>query len=252
MTALGSNPPKPAATHSWNRFLSDRVWYDTKNAWAKSGVICAPCCFQNRHACRSCMVLSSEFGKKAWAKSGVICTPVFFQQACRSHQILSIEFGKKAWAKSLVICAPCLFQKRQACRSHRILSIEFGKKVWAKSGVIGVPLDSRPNYNFKIITPPASAPSIESIDRAVDSKQNSQDAPRASASTHRKQREGRRFQSERAGGSTHQRSHLPRTARGWSICSGCSTRQRIFLMTFDDCGRVRKTTVEATRGSFFF
>ena len=52
----------------------------------------------------------------------------------------------------------------------------------------------------------------------IDSKQDSQDAPRASAATPSKQREGRRFRTEFAGRSKRQRCHPPpKTARGSSI-----------------------------------
>ena len=50
--------------------------------------------------------------------------------------------------------------------------------------------------------------------RGVDSKHTSQVAPRARAPTRRKQRQGRRFQTEFSGCSTHQHSHPPNTARG--------------------------------------
>ena len=79
--------------------------------------------------------------------------------------------------------------------------------------------------------PRASAPRAQNSEMVVDSKQTSQDAPRASAPTHRKQREGRCFQAK---------------------FSGRSTRQRIFLMKMDDFERVSKTTLKIDLGFFVF
>ena len=89
---------------------------------------------QQRQPCRSHQILSGEFGKHAWAKAGVICAPcsfrkdsradhtsivhcdlraLFFQQRQprRSHHVLSGELGKHAWAKSEAIRAPCFFRE---------------------------------------------------------------------------------------------------------------------------------------------
>ena len=67
-----------------------KIWCDLR-AWL----------FQKKHPRRSHQILSSEFGKNAWAKSGVMCALLVQKRpVCRSHQILSKDFGKHAWAKS--------------------------------------------------------------------------------------------------------------------------------------------------------
>ena len=57
-------------------------------------------------------------------------------------------------------------------------------------------------------------PRAENSERASIPNTNCQDAPRASAATGQKQREGRRFQTELSGRYMCQRSHTPKTARG--------------------------------------
>ena len=70
-----------------------------------------------------------------------------------------------------------------------------------------------PNRILRTLHAPA-LPRAPNSERAVDSKQNSEDTPRASAPTRQKQREVR---PERAGRLTHQCCHVPKTARGSSI-----------------------------------
>ena len=73
-----------------------------------------------------------------------------------------------------------------------------------------------PNRITRTLHAPALPPSPNSK-RVVDSEQNSQDAPRASAAACPKQREGRRFSTEFSGLSTRQRRHQPKTRRRSSI-----------------------------------
>ena len=65
-------------------------------------------------------------------------------------------------------------------------------------------------------------PAPKNSGKVMDSKQNSQDAPRASTPTRRKQRQGRRFQSDFADCSTCQRCHAFQTEfAGRSTRQGC-------------------------------
>ena len=77
----------------------------------------------------------------------------------------------------------------------------------------------------KKMSPDSKSTQPSTAARGVDSKQTSQDAPRASAPTCRKQRQGRRFQTEFSGCSTHQHSH-PENRDKVVASKENSTRQR--------------------------
>ena len=72
---------------------------------------------------------------------------------------------------------------------------------------------SIPSRSLGTLHAPA-LPRGENSERFANTKQNSQDAPRANAATCPKQREGQRFQTEFIGRSTRQRCHAPKKARG--------------------------------------
>ena len=72
---------------------------------------------------------------------------------------------------------------------------------------------SIPSRSLGTLHAPA-LPRGENSERVANTKQNSQDAPRANAATCPKQREGQRFQTEFIGRSTRQRCHAPKKARG--------------------------------------
>ena len=63
----------------------------------------------------------------------------------------------------------------------------------------------------------APAPLPAQNEKVVDYEQNSEDAPRASAATHLKQREGLRCRTEFSGLSTRQHRHPPNSTKGSSI-----------------------------------
>ena len=72
---------------------------------------------------------------------------------------------------------------------------------------------SIPSRSLGTLHAPA-LPRGENSERVANTKQNSQDAPRANAATCPKQREGQRFQTEFIGRSTRQLCRAPKKARG--------------------------------------
>ena len=108
----------------------------------------------------------------------------------------------------------------------------------------GSPLTSRIS---RMLHAPAS-PRAGNSERVATYAQNFEDAPRASITTRRKQREGRHLRPEYRGRSTRQRHHAPETARGSPLtsrisrmlhtpaspCAGNSERVATYAQNFED------------------